>query len=139
MGNRRYRRLVDRRGGVGHPLFCSKTSASFKSPNVNLSWYYSGASSEADVRRAILEAINDAAVDEEFEVNDLIGKIKRMGASTVYVRDGERESGRRAPLAIVVYHTQKRTVEARIVTDFLQTSRLQRFIPDSIRLTRISG
>ena len=105
---------------------------------VNLHWYYVGGASESDALRQLQLAIESAATDEEFEINDLIGKLKTLQASSVFVKDSSYSSGRAAPSALVVYHDQYRRVRARVVTDFLRTSRLQRFIPGNVRVTRTS-
>jgi len=103
---------------------------------VNLHWHYVGGAAESDVLRYLKVAIDSAATDTEFEINDLVGKMKELRAASVFVKDTSLSTGRRAPIALVVYHDQSRRVRARIVSDFLRTSRLQRFIPGNVRVTR---
>lgn len=106
---------------------------------VSLNWHYVGTASEAEVQRALREAIQSAAVDEELEVIDLLQRVGNRRASSVFVRDGAAPGGRRSPIVLVVYHDDARRVRARIVSDYIRTSRLQRFIPDQIRVTRTAA
>ena len=103
---------------------------------VNLHWHYVGGASESDILRYLRVAIDDAAADAEFEVNNLVAKMKELRATSVFVKDLTKTTGRSAPSALIVYYDQERVGHARIVTDFLRTSRLQRFIDGNVRVTR---
>jgi hypothetical protein len=39
---------------------------------------------------------------------------------------------------VVVYHDIDRNVRAAVVTDFVKTSRTQRFIPDNLAIARVA-
>jgi hypothetical protein len=106
---------------------------------VNLNWAYVGGPSEAVASRALEETIDEVEPDTLFEVTDLVRVLDRRGSSSIYTIDSDALNGRRSPIMVVVYHDETRRIRAVIVEDFIESVRAQRYIPDSINLSRISA
>ncbi len=105
---------------------------------VNLNWAYVGGSSEPEMLRAINDELDAIEPDTQIEVNDIVNVLRRRGATSVYTVDADSTTGRRAPILVVVLHQQDRSVQAILVRDFINATRLQRYIPDTITLSRVS-
>lgn len=106
---------------------------------ISMTWNYLGGSAEAVMRKAVETLLDEVEPDEALEVTDLTSVLTKRGATSVYVSDSDSPSGRGAPLFVVVYHDEERRVRAQIVKDFVTTVRTQRYIPDNIRLIRVSA
>jgi hypothetical protein len=106
---------------------------------VSLTWNYLGGSAEAVMRRAFETLLDEIEPNEALEVTDLTSVLTKRGASSVYVTDTASLTGRAAPLFVVVYHDESRRIRAQIVRDFVTTVRTQRYIPDNIRVLRVSA
>lgn len=105
---------------------------------VRLQWKYVAGASELENVRALERFLDEVEPGEQLEVDDLSGEIRRRGATSVYAEDAESPTGRTAPLLVIVYHGEDRRVRARVVRDFVDTVRAQRFIPEILSLTRVS-
>lgn len=105
---------------------------------VSLTWTYSGGSSEPEMSRAITELLDALEPGDEFEVGDVVDVLRKRGATSVYTPDTSVTSGRTAPFFVIIYHDLGRVVRGLIVKDFVETVRMQRFIPDVITLRRLS-
>lgn len=105
---------------------------------VSLNWSYAGGASEPDMTRAISEALDAIAGGQELEVGDLVELVRRRQATSVYTPDTESSNGRSAPLLLVVRHEIDRKVRASLVRDIVTTVRTQRYLPDDVRLKRLS-
>jgi hypothetical protein len=105
---------------------------------VSTGWEYVGGDLEATMRRALEEHLADIDADEQLEVTDLVNILRQRGAVSVYSPDPESSTERTAPLFVVVFHDLNRSVNAILVRDFVSTGRVQRFIPDTLGLTRLA-
>jgi hypothetical protein len=105
---------------------------------VSLTWTYSGGSSEPEMSRAIVDLLDALQPGDEFEVGDVVDVLRKRGATSVYTPDTTATSGREAPFFVIIYHDLDRTVRGLLVKDFVETVRMQRFIPDTITLRRLS-
>lgn len=106
----------------------------------NLNWAYAGGQAEPEMVRAIEDLLGETEPDSELEVGDFIALLRQRGAVSVYSPDPDSQTGRTAPLMVIVHHTEDRRVRAAIVTDFVSTgTRLQRFLPGSILVNRTTG
>lgn len=121
-------------------VVCSETLVRHLLPHyVSLSWVYAGGASEAAMTKKITDFLDIIEPDEEFEVSDLTTLMRQSGGATsVYALDTASPSGRSAPLFVIVYHDLDRSVKALVVRDFVKTTRMQRFLPGSIVLRRVS-
>lgn len=106
---------------------------------VSLTWFYAGGGSEPDMIRAINAMLDSIEPDEPLEVLDLTGILKKNSATSVFTPDPSVATGRTAPLFLVVYHDDQRRIRAMIVKDFVTSVRVQRYLPDVIKLKRISA
>jgi len=106
---------------------------------VSVNWSYAGGSSEPDMTRAIVDALDAIEGGQELEVGDLTDLLRRRGATSVYTPDTESANGRSAPLLLVVRHEIDRKVRASLVRDVVTAVRTQRYLPDSIALKRLSS
>jgi len=104
---------------------------------VLLNWAYIGGSSEADMSRALTDALGAIEAGDLLEVGDLVNILRRKGATSVYTPSTD-STGRVAPLFLVVYHDADRVVRGLIVRDFVDTVRMQRYIPDTLNVKRTS-
>lgn len=106
---------------------------------VRLSWIYAGGKGEAEMTRLVTTLLDELEPNQEFEVGDVVAKLRKEGGATsVYTPDSRAATGRSVPFFAVVHHGVDRSVRAMIVQDFVNTVRAQRFIPDSINLRRVS-
>jgi hypothetical protein len=105
---------------------------------VSLSWAYVGGSTEPEMLRAVLELLDALEPDQQFEVGDVVDVLRRKGALSVYTPDSAAQSGRSSPLFVIVHHEMDRSVRAQVVTDFVDTVRVQRYLPGDITLRRVS-
>jgi hypothetical protein len=106
---------------------------------VSLNWAYVAGPAKSDGIRALNEAIDAIEPDTEFEVLDLVDVLRSRGSSSVYTVDNDAVTGRRAPIMVVVYHDTSRVRRAVLVRDFVNAVRAQKFIPDSIEISRVSA
>lgn len=105
---------------------------------VLLNWAYVGGSSEPEMVRALEELLDEIEPDTQVETDDLVEVLRRRGATSVYTPDSAAVTGRTAPLFIVVYHDEQRRIRGLLVRDFIDANRTQRFIADSLELSRVS-
>jgi hypothetical protein len=105
---------------------------------VSMTWNYTGGSSEPEMVRAIQKLLDSIEPDEQLEVTDLTDVLRRRNATSVFTPDRSSPTGRTAPFFVVVYHDENRAIHALIVKDYVTTVRTQRYIPDKIKLTRIT-
>jgi len=105
---------------------------------VSLNWAYAGGGTEPEVQRALRNALDEVEPDEQLEVNDLTDVLRRRGATSVYTPDPESPTGRRAPIAVVIYHDEERRVRGTLVKDFVSEKRAHRFIGDALNVRRTS-
>lgn len=105
---------------------------------VLLNWAYVGGSTEPEMVRALEELLDEIEPDTQVETDDLVEVLRRRGATSVYTPDSDTVSGRTAPLFIVVYHDEQRRIRGLLVRDFIDANRTQRFIADSLELSRVS-
>lgn len=106
---------------------------------VSLNWNYAGGSSEPEMIRALNTVLDSIEPDEPLEVLDLTEILKKRSATSVFTPDPTVSTGRTAPLFLVVYHDDQRRIRAMIVKDFVTSVRVQRYLPDVIKLRRISA
>lgn len=106
---------------------------------VNTNWTYSGGAAEPAAGQAMRAEILSVGPDTDFEVQQLIDSLKGIGAVSAYSVDEDKVSGRRAPLMVIIYHGADRRVRAKIVTDFINTTRAQAFIPDNLGVVRLTS
>lgn len=120
-------------------MVCSEPLVRTLLPHVvNLNWNYVGGPSEPAAVRALEEAMADPdATLDGLEVLDLVRALS--GASSVYITDPESVNGRAAPVMVVVYHDVDRTIRAQIVSDVVDTTRTQRFLPGNLVLRRVTA
>ena len=105
---------------------------------VNIGWRYVGGELEISMRAAISTAIEELEAYDELEVLDLTRVMASRGATSIYSLSAESPTGRTAPVMVVVYHDTDRNVRAAVVTDFVRTSRTQRFIADNLAIARVA-
>ena len=105
---------------------------------VNIGWRYVGGELEISMRAALSTAIEELEAYDELEVLDLTKVMASRGATSIYSLSSESPTGRTAPVMVVVYHDIDRNVRAAVVTDFVKTSRTQRFISDNLAISRVS-
>ncbi len=105
---------------------------------VRLTWKYVGGATELEMKRAIEAHLEALEAGDLLEIGDLSNELRKRGAVSVYNEDASSTTGRAAPLAVIIYHEEDRRIRAQIVRDFVDTTRAQRYIPESIAVTRIS-
>lgn len=103
---------------------------------VRVNWKYVSGDSEATMRKAIEAYLDTVDPDERLEVSNVVKVLTSRGAVSVYAVDPDSSTGRTAPLLVVIYHGIDRRIRASIVRDFAGTSRTQRFLPDTLTLSR---
>jgi hypothetical protein len=106
---------------------------------VSLNWNYAGGGSEPDMLREMKTLLDSIEPDERLQVTDLTNVLIKRAATTVFTPDSSVSTGRTAPLFLVVYHDDLRRIRAMIVKDYVTSVRVQRYLPDSINLRRISA
>lgn len=105
---------------------------------VRIAWKYVGGSTELEMKRAIEAYLEALEAGDQLEIGDLQNELRKRGAVSVYTEDSASTTGRSAPLAVIVYHEESRRIRAQIVRDFVDTTRVQRYIAESVAVTRIS-
>ena len=90
------------------------------------------------MKRAIEAYLEALEAGDLLEIGDLSNELRKRGAVSVYNEDTSSSTGRGAPLAVIIYHEEGRRIRAQIVRDFVDTTRAQRYIAESIAVTRIS-
>ena len=105
---------------------------------VRLAWKYVGGATELEMKRAIEAYLEALEAGDLLEIGDLSNELRKRGAVSVYNEDTSSSTGRGAPLAVIIYHEEGRRIRAQIVRDFVDTTRAQRYIAESIAVTRIS-
>jgi hypothetical protein len=105
---------------------------------VRLAWKYVGGATELEMKRAIEAYLEALEAGDLLEIGDLSNELRKRGAVSVYNEDTSSSTGRAAPLAVIIYHEEGRRIRAQIVRDFVDTTRAQRYIAESIAVTRIS-
>lgn len=104
----------------------------------SVDWKYMGGSAEPAMVRALTEALDAVEPNTQLEVLDLVKTLTSKGATSVYTLDEDAATGRRAALVVLLVHDVDRKIQGVLVQDFAEITRLQRYIPDTLTLKRIS-
>jgi hypothetical protein len=122
-----------------HRVVCEDILVKHLLPHyVSMNWAYSGGATEAEMLRAVTALFDELEAGTQLEVTDVVDALRKRGATSVYTVDTASSTGRRAPEIVVVHHNPDRTVQAQIVTDYVDTVRMQRYMDGVITLKRVS-
>lgn len=109
-------------------------------PNyVLLNWVYAGGSNETAMVAALEDYLSQVEPRDRLELPLLAKVLTARGATSLYVPDAETSSGRRALEYLALWHDADRRVRGALVKESALPSRLGRWIPDTIRLRRLSA